>query len=111
MGGENAVEIVRAGDEAAQPPARIPVRPHPCGVAEAEPAGARRRRRLGIDGDHLQEQGVAEAQEVVARAHLAVAAALRHGEAEAVPDMRHALREIGRDDDEVVEGEHRAGSA
>ena len=54
---------------------------------------------------------VAEAQEVVARAHLAVAAALRHGEAEAVPDMRHALREIGRDDDEVVEGEHRAGSA
>jgi hypothetical protein len=67
-----------------------------------------RSRRLGghgIDGDHLEKDVVAEAQQQVVRAHLGVLAPALHVEADLLAHMCRALLESRRDDREMVEGD------
>jgi hypothetical protein len=86
-----------------------------CRIVQAEPARARRRRGLRVDGDDL-EVGVGEGvggdlRQPVVRAHERVAPARAGRDAEGGLAPGHALLQAGGGHDEVVEvGVHAAAS-
>ena len=65
MGGEDAVEIIGARDEAAEPAAAGPRGAYGGLVGKAEPARPCRASGGGIDGDHLEKHIVAHAGSIV----------------------------------------------
>src|SRR5581483_10335586 len=78
------------------------------GVAvEGEPARAAGARRRGIDGDHLQIELFAEAQQAVVRAHALVPAARAGLRAEPLAHPGDAFLQGGRGDREMIDGRAR----
>jgi hypothetical protein len=99
-------DVIAARDIAAKATAVAPALLERGLIVEAEPATMCGARGSGVDRDHFQEHVIAEAQQMVVRAHLRVRAALRRLHAQHIVHMGDAGGEARSNDGDVIKLGH-----
>ena len=106
MARKYGADRIGTGNPPAQASPVIPIRPDLGLIVEAEPTSLAGIGARGIEGHDLEIDIIAELEAVVVGAHVFMARSERHVDAEAVPDMRHAVGQIRCDNRDVIEPQH-----
>ena len=102
MTGQNTVDVISAGHPAPKTATYIPVGLHFSALVQTEPPSVRRRVTIRIYRHDFKINGVAQLEQVVVRAHVAVGLPEGDFNSYALTHMVYSDRQTWSDDDEVI---------